>query len=406
MIWTIVKKELYENLCLLKFRILVILCVLSIVASNVVMLWDYHERQGDYSLNLPRHGETRVIIKPSMLSSYCAGLEKIIGRGYDINPKTFLMQPSATIVNPNFFSARFAVPDIAYIVKVLLSLVALLLTFDTLCGEKTRGTLRLVLSNAVPRTQVVLGKIVGNLIAVLVPFSLALLFGMLIIVLAGGVSISTEEVVRIMLFYGGSILYIAIFTLLGIAISAHTDAPGTSLVASLFAWTILVFGIPNVSGTIAQTISPIPSVQALEEEKLLTYALEYGLRAQGDETIGKTIHERLRHLENEYRNTLDRHVQIARRLSRISPSSSYVYFSSAITRNSLEDEHHLKRLILEYRNAIFEQPVRAGEIVFRDDRLSLSQSLRNVLTEVLMLVFFLIGLAVTAYLSFVRYDVR
>ena len=52
---------------------------------------------------------------------------------------------------PNPISVLFATPDLAYVVNIVISLLALLLTFDAITGELETGTLRLMLSNAVPR---------------------------------------------------------------------------------------------------------------------------------------------------------------------------------------------------------------------------------------------------------------
>lgn len=406
MIWTIAKKDLLENFYSLKFRVVTILCVAVIITSNFVLLHDYQRRMEDYTLNLPKTGEARVVIKPWVLSLYATGLQKNMGRGYDIRPGTLLMVPSASIVNPSFFSARFAVPDMGYLITVLLSFLAMLLAFDTFCGEKVRGTLRLLLSNGIPRTQVVLGKILGNLIAILTPFTFAFLLGLLLIMVYGNITISAEEFTRIGFFYVGSVLYLIIFVLLAATVSARTSLPSTSLVACLFLWAILVFGVPNLSGTIARAISPIPPSQALEEEKLLTYILEGGLLSAKGETDKNSMHERLRHIERDYRNLLNRYVETTRKVSRLSPASSYVYFASSICQSGFEDERHLKQYVLQYRDALFQNHVKVGEIPFTYSSLSLLESLQVVLLDVLVLCLFVGFFFVTSYSSFLRYDVR
>ena len=60
-----------------------------------------------YFLNLPKAGQARVVIKPSVLGLYAAGLQKHMGRGYDIMPGTLIMLPSATILNLDFFLFYF-----------------------------------------------------------------------------------------------------------------------------------------------------------------------------------------------------------------------------------------------------------------------------------------------------------
>ncbi|MDZ7289470.1 MAG: ABC transporter permease [candidate division KSB1 bacterium] len=406
MIWTIAKKELLEHFYSLKFRVVAVLCVGAIIASNLILLQDYQRRMEDYSLNLPKEGQARVVMKPSVLSVYANGLQKLMGRGYDLRPGSLLMFPSASILNLDFISSRFAVPDMAYLVRVLISFLAMLIAFDTFSGEKEQGTLRLFLSNSIPRTEVVVGKIVGNLLIILAPFTFSFCLGLLLILLFGGTSISTEEFARIAIFYIGSILYVAIFIMLAAAVSSRTRTSNTSLVACFFAWAILVFGIPNLSGTIARAISPLPSSQSLEEEKLLTCYIEGNYRQARGETSWDEIYDRLRHLEHEYRNQLNSYVETTRKVSRLSPASSFIYFASTIAQSGFEDEQRLKQAVLEYRDALQRSPVKVGEIHFLYQPLAFTESLQLILLDLLVLFLFLALFFAVSYTSFLRYDAR
>jgi len=405
MIWTIVRKELRENFYSLKFRVIAVLCVVAVTASNLTLLLDFQSRMEDYSFNLPKEGQARVVIKPSLLSVYASGLQKLMGRGYDIRPGTLIMQPSG-MLNLDFISTRFAVPDMAYLVRVFISFLAMLIAFDMFCGEKERGTLRLFLSNSIPRTYVAVGKIVGEFLVILAPFTFSFGLGLILILVIGSTSISTEEFARIAIFYAGSLLYIAIFIVLAAAVSSRSPASNTSLVACFFIWAILVFGIPNLSGTAARAISALPSPQSLEEEKMLTYTLEGGYREARGEMNWAEIHNRLRHTEQEYRNKLNQYLETTRSVSRLSPASSYIYFASTIARNGFQDEQRLKRAVLEYRDALERNPEKLKEIHFLYQPLFLRESFQLVLFDLLALFLFLLVLFAVAYTGFLRYDVR
>ena len=58
-------------------------------------------------------------------------------------------------INESYYSnplfSLFATPDYSYIVNIVVSLLALLFVFDAVCGEKERGTLKLMLAHSVPR---------------------------------------------------------------------------------------------------------------------------------------------------------------------------------------------------------------------------------------------------------------
>ena len=60
----------------------------------------------------------------------------------------------------------------------VLSLIAILFTFDLISGEREHGTLRLTLANSVPRHTVLIGKFLGALVSISVPFTLAILINL------------------------------------------------------------------------------------------------------------------------------------------------------------------------------------------------------------------------------------
>ena len=75
----------------------------------------------------------------------------------------------------------FPLIDLTFIVAILLSLAALVFSYDAVCGEKEDGTLKLMLANGVPRSQIILGKILGGIATLLVPFLVSLSLGLIII---------------------------------------------------------------------------------------------------------------------------------------------------------------------------------------------------------------------------------
>ena len=82
--------------------------------------------------------------------------------------------------------------DWAFIIAYVLSLIALLFTFDSISGERESGTLRLTLANSVPRHAILLGKFLGALISISIPFMLAMLMNLLIISTSSAVHLNAE----------------------------------------------------------------------------------------------------------------------------------------------------------------------------------------------------------------------
>ena len=60
----------------------------------------------------------------------------------------------------------FLTVDVVFIFKIVLSALAILFAYNTISGEREDGTLKLVLSNAIPRDTIVLGKYLVDVVAV------------------------------------------------------------------------------------------------------------------------------------------------------------------------------------------------------------------------------------------------
>jgi len=403
MIRLLIKKEIFENLIELKFRIVILIIALIMILSNLILFNDFLKRNDEYSINQPKIGTSKVAIKPTILSIYNSGLSQNMEKGYDIKPGSILMLPSAAILTLNFISSRFPIPDFSYIVRVILSLLVMVITYDSISGEKVKGTLQLILASSVSRTHIVIAKILGSFISFVIPFTLIFLLNILILELSGEVPISSEDFLRIFLFYLSSILYLSIFISLAVTISSRTSLPTTSLVTCLILWVCLVFGIANISESIAGTISPLPSAQVLDQEKILTYSLRGGI---GNAATSKQLFENIRQKENDYRNSLDIYIATVRNISRVSPSATFSYFSSSITRSGIEEEQNFKYHVLQYRNILFYKPEEIKKIKFSHTFLPLSIALHNSVLDFLLLIFYSLLFFLTAFYSFLNYDVR
>ena len=61
--------------------------------------------------------------------------------------------------------------DWGNIISIVLSLVAILFTFDAISSEKEHGTLRLTLSNSISRGAVLVSKFLAALLTISIPLS-------------------------------------------------------------------------------------------------------------------------------------------------------------------------------------------------------------------------------------------
>ena len=109
--------------------------------------------------------------------------------------------------------------DWGFIIGYVLSLIALLFTFDAVSSERERGTLRLMLANAIPRHTVLIGKFLGALISISIPFTLAVLMNLLVISTSSDVYLVPETWSRLCIIFFIALLYTCLFLALGLLVS-------------------------------------------------------------------------------------------------------------------------------------------------------------------------------------------
>ena len=120
--------------------------------------------------------------------------------------------------------------DWVFIITYLLSFIPLLFTFDALSGERQQGTLRLCLANPISRPVLLIGKFLGTLITVLIPFVFAVLLNLTVISVDSWTQLSAADWGRLGLILLIACSYAGIFVGLGLMISAGTrgllETPG------------------------------------------------------------------------------------------------------------------------------------------------------------------------------------
>ncbi|MDP6775304.1 MAG: ABC transporter permease subunit [Candidatus Latescibacteria bacterium] len=201
--------------------------------------------------------------RPEVLSPVVFGLSGTLGRQVEVK------QGRATgfvgsLYESEPMHALFGVLDFAFIVKLILSLAALLFTYDAVCGEKEAGTLRLYASFPVPRSTLALAKLVGSALSVLVPFLLAFLFAAAVLALSPKLGLTGGDWIRVGLLLALFALYLAVFASFGLWISALTHRRITAFLGLLVLWTTWIFVVPNAALEVALRAIPARSVYDLE----------------------------------------------------------------------------------------------------------------------------------------------
>ena len=223
--WHITKREIYDNLNSLRFTLTTALLLALMVTNAVKHLREHPKRvqtyrdavtessnrltaHADGSLyTLAQYGPGNFYKKPSPLHFCANGGELVLPDTIKVDdPPVFatdsegnwtlvgvwsLSYPDANLQNKNV-GPNVSQVDWAFIIGYILSLIALWFTFDAFSGEREQGTLRLMLANSIPRHTVLIGKFLGALLSISIPFALAVLVNLLLISTANTVHLTTE----------------------------------------------------------------------------------------------------------------------------------------------------------------------------------------------------------------------
>ena len=413
MTWTIARKEILSNLLSYKFFIVLLLMVLLVATSLFIMHRDFRGRMADYQVVRPKPGDPIALVAPNPMAIFAKGLDDAMTRSFEVS--TIGIDVRAGQSSGNIIYSYFPAPDFIYVVRVVLSLVALLFGFDQVSREREQGTLKLVLGSSVSRAKVLAGKWVGNFLSLAVPFLLVTLLASALLMFDTNVQFSAGQLGRLALILVLSLFYLGFFLSLGILVSTLTKRASTSVVILLFAWSLLVFIIPNLGTLLARQFVSVPSVRALSEKRQQTWTREIllSMKDRDWERHVQTISSENDQLEQDYRLKFERLVRLSRDINRISPAASFLDASSEIAGTGIGEESRLKQEVVRYKDSIIDKIIadqRAGDRqypAFTYAPRPLAEIFAGgALFDTAWLVFFNILSFALAYVAFIRYDVR
>ncbi len=154
---------------------------------------------------------------------------------------------------------RFGQLSPAVVLGCFVPLLILLLTFSSFTSEKEQGTLRLTLAMGVRRSKLAAGKLLGAVAAissVLVP---ALLISVLVVALLAPIAFSADTLQRALPMAAAYALYLALFVLAGLTVSAAVSTSRTALVLLLSFWALTTFAIPRAVADLGEWLYPAPT---------------------------------------------------------------------------------------------------------------------------------------------------
>ena len=379
MLWTLIKKEVLETMLDLRFWVVSVLFLLLIPLSLLVSREDYEQRLADYQQSHQMYRDNYKQVSSNMEAQGFRppAPQSVFASGITSNLPDIVITSQSGLVraikNPavdNVQGILLGKVDLQFIATYVISLAALMLTYNCVSGERGNGTLRLMIANSLPRGHIIGIKVASAYMTLWIPLTLALTVGILVLQASSSISLVPGPLLNA---FGCILLCMALFTLcmilIGTCISTMTVSATTSMVVALLVWVILVIGIPKTSPMIAQIIYPIESqnvvqmrtqlaAKALDDElnqkEIELYlkcreghgitdknnfdqSREEAAMAEYDEQIPPIRLEyeqrktqQIRRINQDYENKRTSQTAIATNLSRLSPVSCFTYLATGL----------------------------------------------------------------------------
>ncbi|MBF8295049.1 MAG: hypothetical protein HW389_1594 [Bacteroidetes bacterium] len=282
---TIAEKELRDHLQSTRFLVAASVSTLLIVMSIWLGITHYKARVAQYE-----QGVQMMLDLASQQTNWMM-----------VSPTAWRKVRSEYSDDPMLAAFQFLDPT--FVVLIVLSLIAILFTYNAVNGEKESGTLKLVFANRVSKAEYIVGKLVGSWLAILAPVLISFLVGVLLLVLLG-VNLSASSWGQYAIFVLASILYATCFMLLGVFVSALTHRSSVSFLILLVVWICAVLIVPKAATMLAGRAMPVPTVDEIES-KLASYSSQ--TRTEGMTAIMKRSRELYRsgsEMKPEYRQKM------------------------------------------------------------------------------------------------------
>ena len=465
MLRDIIKKEVLDTITSPKFIFTFLLCTVLILLSVYTGINSYRAELSEYNASLALNKNNlegapnyqalaglgiKISKPPQVLSTIIAGIQAAVGRMATVN----------VAYDPDLVGSRydttpvfavFGELDLTFVVKIVLSLLAILFTFDAIVGEKERGTLKLSLANRLPRHRLILGKAIGGFLSLLLPLVIPLVVALIMLTLYPDISLSGGDWLRIGLIFVLYMLYISVFFTLGLFISSRTSSSSISLLVLLFIWVTFVTIIPRAAVMVSGQIYPIPSVYEVTAQKdaflqeiqgsVPKRLSEWQKENSPENTdqyrekfrkfledlqqeLTSKIDKKNAAVEEEYQAKRRMQQALATNLSRVSPTSTLMFGAMTLGRTGIQEHERFLNSIKTYKpvfttwvNARMMKSLnlRGGEQpkpdisdmpVHEFKSETLGQSVHSTMVDFTIMLLLVILFFTGAFVSFLRYDVR
>jgi len=456
-------KELQENFHTVRFYLIITLTFILFASSSLIFIKEYRQKIEDYRndviennsqlerassrlYSLGKYNQT-LIKKPNPLELISEANEKFLPS--TIRTNIFHLDFPQVEGRANALLREYRNIDWTFIVGVVLSFLAFVLSYDAVCGEKQQKTLSLVFSNSVKTSQVYLGKILGLFFTLAIPFLTAVVFGLVILGIGGRLFLDFGQVG---LFVLCSLVFLFLFILIGVTISSIFTRTIISAITLLFIWVITAFVIPASGNLIAPQLTSLPKKSEVLAEIRRTsddiYQTKYAdtdaghwngdhfaswvpLRAQWMEDVANARDD----IYEDYIQKMVNQVEKTKDITRISPVCVYQYLVEDISGTGIDRFKSFYRQVKQYKQRMYQfvqekdkqdpdsnhylflalgiysgisfKPVVISSVPrFEEELPSIKDNGQSIIFDFSLLIILCVLLFYVGYVLFIRYDKR
>ncbi len=464
MLRDLIKKEMLDNLFNLRFTIALALCALLFTASALISSNNYlqqdravrrsqefqREAIKDYANFYELYGGTISVSRPvSPLAVFFSGNVVPLANTYFVFSSYVVPSLRSSFWKNSLFEL-FSLVDLTFVISVVMSLVAVLFSYDSINGERERGTLKQILCNSVPRQLLVLSKLIGGYLSLLIPYLVSLLIALVIVAANRDVMFSPTDRWSLAAIILTSCLFLLVLFSLGVFASMLFRSSSSSLIFLLLAWALLTIVIPGFSPFAARMMVDVPSEAEIRRNDREIAKLLYAAVEKVNRDIKTESHELKRIANKEFLDDVIRYQderykyykfiagktlqvsELAQSIARISPAAAFSSAATTLAVTGAFFERHFLGALADYyqgfyRDFVYKKRLRQayyeidkGVFFTHDQYLAevkemplfkyhfpgLAERIEAALKDIITLIGAGAGLLVLSFAAFRRYDVR
>jgi ABC-type transport system involved in multi-copper enzyme maturation permease subunit len=464
MLWLIVRHQMLDHLQSFRFAIACVICVVLFPVSASVLLGHVSDARATYEHNRDEHHKevmertsTWDALRPwkadrpvnamrTLVTGVNAPLTETVDQGGSDGPT------SMVDLVPDALRSMLMPVDFTFTVGVVLSLIVLVFSHDTIAGERESERLRLLMSYRLPRHRLLLAKWLGGYLPVAATFLLGLCPALAILA-TGDVGFDRNQVANVVGLVVVALLYLAAVNSLGLLVSCLTGRSSTAIAILLLLWATAVLSWPKAAPYMATILHPVASIDSVEREiaelkiagRQRRQAEVFGgaseLTGVATDTqkallreIERQTSRRIESVRQNHASAVAAQTALGETLTRLSPFSSFQLAATALAATGAHQELRFAERLREYHTtwqAYSQQKVKPLDTIGtkRDDPayadeyerlkvtdfhdyprfgfryMPLSERLENAALDVVLLAMWSIALFLAAHASFLRQEI-